>query len=381
MTGALRWRFQTREGGQVRTVTKQTRESARVAAENALAAQGDGLAWLSLPLARRRFLEAVDAAVPSGDEASVLAWIRSRAAGCLVDSAVARFAAWKREGAGEKTPHLARVVSVLESFASGFSGRMVGDIAAADLSAWWEERGAGLSAKRRRDLRAALVTFWRWCRAESLVPPDAVTIAERLPAPAVGHGERRVLTPAELAGVMAAVGREWRAWVVLGAFAGLRPEEISPAQRGGSSKRDKRGLRCEEIDWRFGVLRIAPETSKVSLPRIVPMNDALRAGLAWAGLEDGMAGRVVLRNPVESGETARLAKLLFGGVWPKDALRHSYGSYRNAVVRDLGRVAEEMGTSVSMLHRHYHNPRSEDEGLAWFAVRPEVTKNAASVAS
>jgi len=37
-----------------------------------------------------------------------------------------------------------------------------------------------------------------------------------------------------------------------------------------------------------------------------------------------------------------------------------------AILRDLGRVAEEMGTSVQMLHRHYHNPRAEDEGAAWF---------------
>jgi integrase len=156
---------------------------------------------------------------------------------------------------------------------------------------------------------------------------------------------------------------------VLGAFAGLRPEEIAPPTKAGAKKRDKRGLACEDIDWRFSAVMVPAEVSKVDTPRRVPMSDALRAGLEWAGIRPGMTGPVCLKNPVEERELFRLGKLLFGAAgWPKNALRHSYGSYRNAVIRDLPRLAEEMGTSVGMLNHRYHNPQPEELGEAWFGL-------------
>ena len=47
---------------------------------------------------------------------------------------------------------------------------------------------------------------------------------------------------------------------------------------------------------------------------------------------------------------------------------------RNAVLRNLPQVAEEMGTSETMLRRHYHNPRTTEEGTAWFNLRPEMIR-------
>lgn len=35
----------------------------------------------------------------------------------------------------------------------------------------------------------------------------------------------------------------------------------------------------------------------------------------------------------------------------------------------VGVVAEEMGTSVAMLHQHYHNPQPEELGERWFMIR------------
>ena len=114
--------------------------------------------------------------------------------------------------------------------------------------------------------------------------------------------------------------------------------------------------------------QIPAEVSKIDRPRVVPMSETLSKALGWAGIEEGMTGPVVLRNPTECKETARLGALVFSGHWPKDILRHSFGSFRNAVLRNLPEVAEEMGTSVAMLHKHYHNPKAEAEGVEWFTV-------------
>jgi hypothetical protein len=139
----------------------------------------------------------------------------------------------------------------------------------------------------------------------------------------------------------------------------------------GPSKRgDRRGIYCEEIDFQFRVIRVPECVSKVARPRIVPMSDALVAALQWAGIESGMTGPTTLLNPSQAGELARLGRAIFKSAWPKDCLRHSFGSYRNALVRSLDQVAEEMGTSVGMLHRHYHNPQPEAAGEEWFALRP-----------
>lgn len=54
--------------------------------------------------------------------------------------------------------------------------------------------------------------------------------------------------------------------------------------------------------------------------------------------------------------------------WPQDALRLSHGSYRNAIIRSLPQVAEELGTSDAMLRKHYHNPKPKEEEQAWFGM-------------
>jgi integrase len=233
-------------------------------------------------------------------------------------------------------------------------------------------RGKGLSSKSRKDLRGSLVSFWRWCQREGIAGNDPVTVAERLPNPKLGNNTRRVLEPKELEAIFGHILPEWRAWAVLGAFAGLRPEEIAPKKHKVDGKR---GIRCEEIDWKFSVIRLPAEVAKGGKrPRIIPLSEACKAGLRWAGIDETGQGPVCLRNPSQEKELERLGKLLFGGDWPQDALRHSYGSYRNAALRNLPQVAEEMGNSVEMLNKHYHNPRTEAEGEAWFAWRPEPAK-------
>ncbi|NDD55906.1 pyridoxamine 5'-phosphate oxidase, partial [bacterium] len=148
----------------------------------------------------------------------------------------------------------------------------------------------------------------------------------------------------------------------LGAWAGLRPEEAAPQKSKLADGR--RGVSWEDIDFDFNIIRISPETAKVERPRIVPMCAELKAFL----LPLRGTGAICQGNPVHDKTLVMLGEKVFGGRWPADCLRHSYGSYRNAEIRNLTQVAEEMGTSVEMLHRHYHNPRPGHEAALWFAA-------------
>lgn len=366
-TGRRCWRFAWLDGDRWRYVTRKTQAEAEVAAGKVLEEQAEGLVWSTLAPARRRFLESVHRLCREEEEETFLMFLKSREKSGEIGAALVRFAQWKRAEAGEDTPWNKQVLSIAKRLGDHFTGRLVVDIQLSDLKDWWDQDSANKSAKTKRDLRAVLVAIWNWFKREGIAGNDAMTIAERIPLQKVSHGERRVLSSAEVLAILEEVRPEWRAWVVLGAFAGIRPEEICPMP---NKKAAKRGLMRQEIDWNFNVIRVAGTVSKVGIPRVVPMSVACREWLLWAGITPDSIGPVCLSNPVRRKETLRLGAKLFGGEWPQDALRHSYGSYRNAVVRNLQQVAEEMGTSVIMLHRHYHNPQPEELGQEWFALRP-----------
>ena len=369
-TGASRWRFAWRDGKGWRYSTYKTKAEAEEGAAMRLAEiEEGGLVWSGLSGERREFLGKVCALVAEGDEVDVLEYISARKVSSEISESVGRFLQWKEAAAGEVTPYLRHVNRVLKAMGEHFQGKAVADVHLPELAAWLAARGEGRGWKVRRDERAYVVELWKWFQREGIAGRAPVTVAERLPAVAREEVGRRVLSPDELVKLLETVAAPWRAWVVLGAFAGMRPQEICPA---AEKRRGKRGLHCEEIDFQFGVIRLPACVSKGGKrARIIPISPALRAGLEWAGITPGRVGAVVSADPVKAGELRRLGREVFGKEgWPQDALRHSYGSYRNAIVRSLEQVAEEMGTSVPMLHRHYHNPKSEAEGVEWFAVRP-----------
>jgi integrase len=371
-SGRLCWRFAWLDAGKWRYVTRSTRDEAELAAQDVLKEQSEGLVWSALSPARRRFLEEVHRQCREEDQGTFLMFLHSRAKSGEIRGAVDRFSEWMETTAGEVTPWVRQVNAIAKRLGESFAGRAVVDVHLADLKAWWEADSAGKSAKTRQSLRSVLVSIWNWFQREGLAGMDAVTVAERLPVVATAHGERRILSVEELARVLAEVREPWRAWVVLGAFAGLRPEEIAPMPT--SKKKGKRGLMAQEIDWKFKVIHLPSEVSKVGYPRRVPISEACMAWLRWAGITETTIGPVCSVNPTRAGETARLGDEVFLGKWPQDVLRHSYGSYRNAQLRNMPQVAEEMGTSVTMLHRHYHNPQPQELGEEWFSLLPSDPK-------
>jgi hypothetical protein len=366
-TGRKKWRFAFRDDGRWKYRTFRVKADAEAAATRILEQTSEGLAWEGLDIEARKFLEEVHRRTSPTDRPAVLAFLRSRDTSAEIGAAVAAYLDHKRREAGEETPHLRTVGKFLDRLSTDFKGQRVSEIHAPELATWWTSRGADRSAKSQRDYRAHLVTFWRWALRQGIAGADPVTAADRLPNVRVDRAEPRILSVTETCSILNAVRKEWRAWAVLGAFAGMRPEEISPKSQ---KLRTKRGLQAEEIDFQFRCIRVPACVSKTNRARIIPFNAALEAGLAWAGITATSTGPICRRYPGTAGELRRIGKLLFAGDWPDDALRHSYGSYRNAILRNLDQVAEEMGNSVAMLHAHYHNPQPEATGHQYFTASP-----------
>ena len=61
--------------------------------------------------------------------------------------------------------------------------------------------------------------------------------------------------------------------------------------------------------------------------------------------------------------------------WKHNVLRHSFISYRLALVQDVNRVALEAGTSPAMIFRHYRELATPEQAHTWFAIAPSVTPN------
>jgi len=370
--GDVAWRFAWKPNGENkwRYVTRKKKVDIRATAENHLAEMTTGsLIWSSLKAPRQRFLEVVHERVSVDDEDAVLLFLANRKKSAEIVESVAKYLEWKVDEAGEKSPHIRNLERHLNPMAKNFAGKKVIDVTSDELKKFWVKKWGHLSWKTRRDTRASFVGFWKWCIFQSLYPKD-VTPAECIPSVKAEKLEKRVLTPDEFLSLAKEIQPQYRAAVILQAFCGMRPEETAPPTKKGAKKKGKRGIRAEEIDWCDNCIRIPAEVSKTSSPRITPLLPAAGEWLEWAGVKPGSKGPICNSNLAEDKETIRLGKKVFKTGWPKDALRHSYASYRNAIIRSFPQVAEEMGTSESMLKRHYHNPRSKQEGEAWWAMRP-----------
>ena len=61
--------------------------------------------------------------------------------------------------------------------------------------------------------------------------------------------------------------------------------------------------------------------------------------------------------------------------WRKNALRHSFISYRLAETQNAHQVAIEAGNSENIIFKNYRELVTEEEANAWFLIFPEKESN------
>jgi integrase len=170
------------------------------------------------------------------------------------------------------------------------------------------------------------------------------------------------------------VARELTPWVVVGLFAGLRPDE---------AKR----LSWEDVDFKRRHIDLPADKAKGRRRRIIPFLGNLEAWLLPYQRKTGsivpanfrrrfwkMAERAGFRQE-KNAETERRQnrKAETPAGWPKDVLRHSFGSYHLAAHKSASLTAELMGHMNSrMLYEHYREVIKEDENItAFWALHPD----------
>ena len=161
-----------------------------------------------------------------------------------------------------------------------------------------------------------------------------------------------ILSPAQSQQLLKLAPAVVRPYVILGMFAGIRPDEL---------------LKLKWADVCLETKTVTVNEAKTRRRRIVPFH-----ARAVALLED---------HPLKSGPVApaygvvrrfkRTARAALGlAKWPADLLRHTAASYLLALHGDAGKVATMLGNSSSILLAHYHQPVTKAACAEFWAIVP-----------
>jgi integrase len=223
-----------------------------------------------------------------------------------------------------------------------------------------------LSGRTQNNFRRLINTLFKFAIKRGYLPRDhdemsAVELAEE------DNGDIEIFTPAELRKLFAAClspvaergktrdREEMVPYVAIAAFCGLRSAEIA------------------RLDWSevhlTGLehfIEVKASKAKTASRRTVPIPDNCAAWLAPSVRESGPV--CSFERPDKQcfnyiGPAAKVA-------WKRNALRHSFISYRLAQIKNVHQVSLEAGNSPQMVFAHYRQLVTETQAGEWFSIVP-----------
>ncbi|HOX58232.1 MAG TPA: site-specific integrase [Candidatus Paceibacterota bacterium] len=247
----------------------------------------------------------------------------------------------------------------LNRFAAKFKNYL-GDISGVTINDWL--RSLDVSPRTRNNLRGSFQVLYSFAKAKRYVPKDhdeldAVALAKNL------EGEIGIFRPDEFREVLAVARREMVPALVLGAFAGVRHAEI---QR----------LDWQDIRMKAGIIEIRAAKAKTASRRTIPIMPNLKKWLKKYRKESGpvcpFANLTEQFLDLTVAVNERRSKKDVEGEfkWQHNGLRHSFISYRVAVVKNVAQVALEAGNSPAVIFSNYRELVTPQDAKAWFAIVP-----------
>ena len=136
------------------------------------------------------------------------------------------------------------------------------------------------------------------------------------------------------------------------AFGGVRREEL------------QKGLMWESIDFERGHIIVPAAIAKTGRKRKIVMNENL---VEWLEPYRMKSGAIFAKDPRK-----RIAKVVkaSGVKWKRNALRHSFGSYRMEQTKNEGQVALEMGNSPKIVRDHYFEIVDASAAKTYWSLKP-----------
>jgi len=241
------------------------------------------------------------------------------------------------------------------------------DLKKPELTAALKAASRGRSVRRFKNLRGTLNAFFSYAQGEGWLRQDRQHEADAVEIPNETNpaaGMIQIYTPEEITTVLSRIDSDMVPFVVLSGFAGLRSSEVHR-------------MAWEMIRFPAKVIVLDKAFTKTKRRRVIPLCDSV---IAWL---EPLAKKGLIYDCTLDHLEYRLKK-----AWPtdadgkqlvprrKNALRHSYGTYRFALLQDEQKVSSEMGNSPTELREHYAEIALPDDAKKWFSIMPSDPKKA-----
>jgi len=265
-----------------------------------------------------------------------------------VAEAVEKFRAAK-EAEGMSAKYLEDIRTLLGHFARAFLCPL-SSIQTDDLRQYLNAMKIGLVAKANR--RRMLVVLFNFAKAQGWLRANEGTAADTLGTYKIKRHDVEIYTPSELARLLNAATPDFVPYIALLAFGGVRREELH------------KGLKWESIDFERGDIIVPAAIAKTNRKRKIVISQNLLAWLAPYRMKHGSIFDIAPDNRIEKVVKASGVK------WKRNALRHSFGSYRMEQTKNEGQVALEMGNSPQVVKDHYFEIVDERAAREYWNIRP-----------
>lgn len=252
----------------------------------------------------------------------------------------------------------------LTKFSKAFPGE-IAQIRTAEIETWLRELKAG--PKSRNNYAACITTLFSFAKRCGYLAQDRATVAENLSRAKEVHGDTEIYSVEEIESLLnrlKEVRPEFLPFVAIGAFAGVRTEEL---------------LRMEwdNINFEQRFIEVPARKAKTAQRRHIPLQPNLAAWLEPYRNKEGKIWPLKKLHAPLRRVTAPDMEASDGGVvpgvrWKANALRHSYGSYRLPVLKSAAELALEMGNSPSMIFRHYRELVTPDDADKYWKIMPKA---------
>jgi integrase len=255
----------------------------------------------------------------------------------------------KKDGKSQERLH--QLSSYLNRLKTSFNSSNVADLTPKLLGDFII--ALNVSERTKKNCRDVLDAFCRWCIGRGYLSKDSDLMEHVQKYKNKKIGKIEIFAPEELRNLLTAADVRFIPYLAIRAFAGVRGKEV---QR----------LDWKDIDLADGFITIHADVAKTDERRLIPIKDNLKAWLAPLAKTSGPVCPFANAHK-QLGIVSKAASV----PWRKNALRHSYVSYRVAECADVPRVADESGNSPAVIRTNYLKRVKPAQAVEWFAIAPD----------
>lgn len=265
-----------------------------------------------------------------------------------------------RKSDGASDWHLRTLKKHLKKFKESFNC-YIQNLTSIEINEWL--RKLDVSPRTRNNHRGSIVNLFNFAKASGYLPKDQETEADSTSSAKEIVGRVKIFTPLEMVTLLKHADEELIPFLAIGGFAGVRHEEILR-------------LSWKDVSFADGVIFIDAENAKTASHRDVPILPNLKAWLKPYSSNKGhvcefknMSDKIIQLCEKIQNDPTEENKI----IWHRNGLRHSFGTYRLARIKNVAQVSYEMGNTPKMVFKHYRKAGKgiKNQAKEWFNIFPK----------